>query len=497
MHGCLVHTTTLAYTITQPNTARGEPISCPPTPLPIFCTRQISMQWIALYFLLRQAAPLKPTSAEPVSSRSAPDAPCALSSEQIRSLAHWAYQFTPSVCLHMPLDGQSAGLLLEVQPSLTLFGGLSALCDRIQAGLSDMGYTAQMGVSITATSAWWLCRHPTPHSVRITESSSLLKLLPELPVGVLDQAHTHGGTWHACGINRIADLLQLPRTGLARRFGTSLLSELDLGFGRKADTHRWIQPPPVFQRQTEMPFHTHSLQGILGCATPLLDALECWLTGQRAATRCLVFTFRHDRDHHTQREIRSAQAHSRAKTWRQLLQDELTREPLCSEVTDLCLEVSALEPLADHTGALFPGLAEQQQAWEQLLSRLHARLGAEHLQGLRSRPDPRPEKAQQLYATHLSSPAKRTPEPASTGPLRLPRPLWFLPEPRRLRPPPGPDRLTLLAGPERIEFGWWDGNAVERDYFIAQDSEQRQLWVFRQKPGTGERAHWYVQGLFA
>mgnify|MGYP000057601428 FL=1 len=28
--------------------------------------------------------------------------------------------------------------------------------------------------------------------------------------------------------------------------------------------------------------------------------------------------------------------------------------------------------------------------------------------------------------------------------------------------------LTLLAGPERIESGWWDGGDVKRDYFIAR-----------------------------
>jgi hypothetical protein len=56
--------------------------------------------------------------------------------------------------------------------------------------------------------------------------------------------------------------------------------------------------------------------------------------------------------------------------------------------------------------------------------------------------------------------------------------------------------LKLLAGPERIEFGWWD-QAVKRDYFIAQDSDYRQLWIFREEDQAGLPARWYVQGLFA
>jgi hypothetical protein len=43
-----------------------------------------------------------------------------------------------------------------------------------------------------------------------------------------------------------------------------------------------------------------------------------------------------------------------------------------------------------------------------------------------------------------------------------------------------------LCGPERIETGWWDGDPVARDYFIAVDAEGALLWVFRQRlPADG------------
>ena len=84
--------------------------------------------------------------------------------------------------------------------------------------------------------------------------------------------------------------------------------------------------------------------------------------------------------------------------------------------------------------------------------------------------------------------------------LRLPRPLWFLPQPQRLatrhnRPvQSGP--LRFLAGPERIEFGWWDSPATRRDYFIVQDTEQRQLWIYRERTDTGPTSRWFLQGLY-
>ena len=53
---------------------------------------------------------------------------------------------------------------------------------------------------------------------------------------------------------------------------------------------------------------------------------------------------------------------------------------------------------------------------------------------------------------------------------------------------------VLLAGPERIESGWWDGADARRDYFIAVDSERRWLWIFRDPRPSGG---WFLQGWFA
>ena len=56
---------------------------------------------------------------------------------------------------------------------------------------------------------------------------------------------------------------------------------------------------------------------------------------------------------------------------------------------------------------------------------------------------------------------------------------------------PGP--LTMLAGPERIESGWWDDGDTARDYFVATDTAGRKLWVFRERHGQKQ---WYLLGLF-
>jgi protein ImuB len=51
--------------------------------------------------------------------------------------------------------------------------------------------------------------------------------------------------------------------------------------------------------------------------------------------------------------------------------------------------------------------------------------------------------------------------------------------------------LRLLAGPERIESGWWDGDEASRDYFVARLPGEALGWVYR------ENGAWYLHGLFA
>jgi protein ImuB len=63
--------------------------------------------------------------------------------------------------------------------------------------------------------------------------------------------------------------------------------------------------------------------------------------------------------------------------------------------------------------------------------------------------------------------------------------------------------LSLLAGPQRLETGWWGGGtSALRDYFVARNPQQTLLWIFRERlPPHGatndSAAHWYLHGFFA
>jgi protein ImuB len=59
--------------------------------------------------------------------------------------------------------------------------------------------------------------------------------------------------------------------------------------------------------------------------------------------------------------------------------------------------------------------------------------------------------------------------------------------------------LVLLAGPERIEAGWWDLGqprraTVHRDYFVARNRHGQTLWIYRELAAPHR---WFLHGFFA
>jgi protein ImuB len=162
-----------------------------------------------------------------------------------------------------------------------------------------------------------------------------------------------------------------------------------------------------------------------------------------------------------------------------LLQAKLSAIALLQPVEAIRVEAEDFEPLHERTSEMFGDAQADDEDWAQLAERLQARLGAGALHGLTTQPDHRPE-----YAWRRVEPGEWDPrEFVQPGP----RPMWLLQPPRRV----AQAGLELLAGPERIESGWWDGDDAKRDYFIARAEGNSLVWVYQDAEG------WFVHGLFA
>jgi protein ImuB len=130
-----------------------------------------------------------------------------------------------------------------------------------------------------------------------------------------------------------------------------------------------------------------------------------------------------------------------------------------------------------------------------LVEHLRARLGVGAVYGIDHVPEHRPENAWCVAEPLLTRNPSQTHTGCTDAPFR--RPLWLLGEPQELESQRGRPRLhgtiELLAGPERIESGWWDGADVRRDYYCAKGVNGTHVWIYREC--TGAR-RWFLHGIF-
>ena len=458
--------------------------------------------------------------------------------QALTQLANWALQFTPRLSLQSPDAGQAvAGLLLDIEASLGLFGGLDKLLGRIREELQALGYRAAIACAPTPTAAWLFARWRDGLVVRTEHQLSAR--LADLPVGLLGSLETRRDAVDAIGLKVFRDLAHLPRNGLARRFGAGLLLEMDLALGRQPDIRAWHEAPLAFHSTLELLADVEQVEALLFAVQRQLRELGGWLATRHAAVRHLVLEAHHDRTRRGRQrrgpsliEARFASPTRDAGRMLGVLRERLAVTGLPAPVHTLhlrCEEITAADP--DHR-QLFPAAASASESLGRLVERLQARLGHDQVQRVRLCEDHRPEAAYRMQvldergaalpalsgaagarasrdARDAAARAAGIPSAAVSAHL-IPRPLWLLPRPIALREhnqrPWWHGPLRLINGPERIEGGWWDCRLVQRDYFIAEDDHAQWLWIYRTRGGhddgtadgdAAERhATWYLQGIF-
>jgi len=442
----------------------------------------------------------------------------------LMAVAHVLMGFTPAVSL----AGDHV-VLAEVQASLRYFGGLPRLLQRLRAELAPLGHALRIACAPTAQGAQWMALVRDEIETTLTNSKTDWRArVGAMPVARMAAAAPHLAALETLGLVTAADLWRQPRAGLTRRFGGELLADIDRALGERPDPRTALQPAPTFDSRLELFMRADDSAALLTGAAVLLNRLTAWACAHHG----LVGGFELRLHHESRRKMRDDPA-SRSTVLQiglgepvadtahlhSLLRERLQRLPLAASVIELSLHCDSITPGAPPNTELFPSAASVGEGWQRLLERFEARLGAHNIQRLQPVADHRPELATAVCQGGDALPARArapgaplnlaTPAgPAATASgdpahwPRLKRPVWLLREPQPLRDEGGTPLLSgkplwLVAGPERIESGWWDGGYAARDYFIAQDNEGALLWVyrFRRAPEVGE-VGWFLQGRF-
>ena len=396
-------------------------------------------------------------------------------------LAAWAYRYSSQVCRTF-----QGTLLLEVRASFRLFGGWPALQAELRRDLAALGFEHRIAAA------------PHPHAAMvlagardgcaIENEAHLLDTLGTLPIERSGLDAVCAESLQRMGLRRLRQVFALPRAELGKRIGAQALLHLDRLRGAAATALDFYQPPDVFDQCIELPFNTASHEPLLFPLRRLLRDFSAFLAGRDGGAQRFTLVFEHERSAPTDIRIGLLAPERDPELLFAIARARLDRTRLRESVCGLRLVSDQLPPFTPARRDLFDTRPKQAVTWDALRERLRARLGEQAVQGLALHPDHRPERAWRTHAGIDASRGTRAFRDADT-PLP-PRPTWLLARPIPLRE----HVARILAGPERIESGWWDGADMRRDYYVIETVSHQRAWAFRP---AGEDGPFMLQGWFA
>ena len=467
-------------------------------------------------------------------------------------LAQWAYQFTPNVTIRAP-----DCLLLDISGCLKLFNGLENLKLKIQSGLTSQGYESVLTTNLTPMASLCLAKSGlTRHSLvnenlfsskrqaakpasgetntnkpgadkRQSTIAGIAESLQELSVSHLQIDKKIIESLQQMGISDCKALFALPKSGLNRRFGVYFVDYLQRLLGEKPDPQKFISPQPRFLNDVTFLSDVNNTASLRFPINRLISELADFLTARQLATNHLSWTLSHRSHEDCNFNILLANPVNEQNMFMSLTRLKLDQIKDVKEIDNLSLTVNNLYPAENLSGDLFhgtpfqqkDGLKDQQHQTDMLLNKLRTRLGPGSCYGLSIANDHRPEKAWKpvrldkkdyWQADMVSAYGPPRPLMLLSQPKTLPRRFSFngttIPLGERvnekIKGKPSfqnpKHQLTLLKGPERIDFGWWDeedlNKVITRDYYIATLADQGSLlWVFQ----YSNDKQWYLHGVFS
>lgn len=423
---------------------------------------------------------------------------------RLQQLALDCQRYSPLAGLEEASEPES--LWLDISGNESLFGGEAALIAAMRADFAQQGLQVRIAIADSWGAAWGVC-HFAADPVTIVASQQQAEALARLPIAALRVPDAIVESLQTLDVLTVGGLMRLPRTALPSRFGKELLRRLDQALGTLPEilvaerlieplVAEWLFEEPVTNRAT--------LEHVMGV---LLDRLLDQLNQRRVGLRELNCRWVGTTTEPI--SLRLLRPTTDRRHLLELLRLQCERRVFTSGVNGVRMELveMGLPPIRQRQ--LFEDDTDraerQQQALAELVDRLGSRLGRHAVLRPVLSPDPQPEYACQ-HTPWLEAVAAVATPGVSRSQLRC-RPLRLLRTPQALAVQTssrnglpthvaaerkGLLRVVRIAGPERIETGWWRGPDAKRDYYRLDLANGAALWVFLDR----ECRTWFLQGLF-
>ena len=427
----------------------------------------------------------------------------ALAEQIVRELTGIAYQ-TEQVTKSVPLLRRSSagrsGLAGTACKQAVAHNGAH---NGVQYGAAALHFDVRLAIGDTIGIAWAAAHFAVPSGKPVIIPAEQFDSLRELPLEALRLGDAQIKKLHRLGIRTIHQVLCLDRSLLPSRFGMEMNLRLDQFLGHRAEVIIPCRPTPKFQIE-------HWFEDGVKCSDIIEQAWSCLLqrlldllAPRQLGVRQLLCRFVTDTRTTHDLTIRVCKAVADARHLGDLLRLQLERLHFDAPLIGIYLEALETSPLDRPQQELFVHRQPKgARPLASLLNRLVSRLGRQAVVRPQVLPDPIPERA----VAFAPITEEFLPSSPMLDPVHLPmdRPTCLFPQPVSVQViaviPDGPPSVLFwhglrydLArhwGPERIESGWWRGEAVCRDYYRVETTEGRRFWLFRQH----EDQRWFLHG---
>ena len=235
-----------------------------------------------------------------------------------------------------------------------------ACSQRLQQAIAPLGHAVRIATAATAQGAAVLARVEPPPRCASLEATR--QALAAAPVWLLGPGREHWEALQGMGLRQVGDLLGLPRAGLARRFGETLLAEIDAAFGRRPDPREAIVPARLFESRLELFARADSTEQVLHGASILLARLVAWLAAQHSFVRRFRLLMHHETrwqqgdrtPQATALEIALAEPSRDREHLLVLLRERLAQVQLPAPTLELALQAEDIVKRAAPNSELFP-----------------------------------------------------------------------------------------------------------------------------------------------
>lgn len=412
----------------------------------------------------------------------------------LASLRRWSVRYSSMVAR----DGAD-GLIADITGVSHLFGGEKDLRADLHAGMERAGLTSSTAIAETPAAAHALARY----GGGVVPEGGLAEGIGQLPVSALRIGEDIAQALSRMGLNRIADLIHLPRAPLSRRFGPGLVMRLDQALGTRPEPVASEAEAPHFGVRMTLPEPIGLQADVMAGLSRLLERLCATLARHHRGARRLRLELRRI-DHGTaQVEIGLARPMRDPDRIAALFAKGVDKVEAGFGIDAMRLTAHVTGPLPPEQSGGGPAMRNG-DALADLFSTLGNRLGFDRVLRLLPAESRIPERSFLLAPAAYSGP--ETP-PRRAGPQRPF--IIFPPEPVMVRGMYQPGRpptsfrwrrmqfTTLRAtGPERIAPEWWFDDPAWRtglrDYWRVETREGPRLWLFHTPQAPG----WSVQGEF-